>query len=361
MTSKFPVLLAAFLCCNILSKAQTDTQQTQNSNVHIGLVYPLSTNGFRAATYTNLFSAHALIGVSKNERAFCAAGFGNIVKDSAKGLVAAGFFNVIGHGASGMQAAGFINCIGGKATGMQAAGFTNITDSATGAQFAGFVNVNRHNIDGFQAAGFINTAKKVNTQIAGFVNVADSVSGSQVAGFINVAGKVKGVQIAGFINVADSSDYPIGLINIIKKGQKAIGITIDETGTTLAAFRSGGKVLYGIVGAGFNFNYNSNLFAMQAGLGAHLPLSKYITLSGELSVTSLTDFWWGSYMNSAIRIMPSIKIRKVEAFAGPSINYANTTHGVGTGIINNTLWHEQIFPRTHDLHIGFLAGVQYHL
>jgi hypothetical protein len=36
------------------------------------------------------------------------------------------------------------------------------------------------------------------------------------------------VQLSGFINIADSCDYPIGLVNIIKNGDAAIGASIDE-------------------------------------------------------------------------------------------------------------------------------------
>jgi hypothetical protein len=356
MSSKILSLVITLLCFHTLLIAQTDS----NSNVHIGFIYPLSTNGFRAAQYSNLISAHALVGVSKNERAFCAAGFGNVVKDSAAGFTGAGFFNVIGGVANGVQAAGFVNYIHHEAKGLQAAGFVNVTGGGSGAELAGFINVTR-NMRGFQAAGFINQAKKVTSQIAGFINVADSVDGCQIAGFINVAHKVKGVQIAGFINVADSSDYPIGLINIIKKGQKAIGVTIDESGTTLAAFRSGGKRLYGIVGVGFNFNRNADLYALQAGLGAHFPVNKYVAISGEASLTTLSDLWWGTYSNASIRFMPSIKVKRIEAFAGPSINYGYSAYGFNYNQLHNAPWKEQFYNSNHGLHLGFMAGVQYHL
>ena len=81
---------------------------------------------------------------------------------------------------------------------------------------------------------------------------AGDIKGSQIAGFMNIARKVKGVQIAGFINIADSSATPIGLINIIRNGEKSISISADETLTWLLSFRSGGKILYGIVGGGYH-------------------------------------------------------------------------------------------------------------
>jgi hypothetical protein len=110
-------------------------------------------------------------------------------------------------------------------------------------------------------------------QLAGFINLAENVN-TQVAGFINVAGKVKGVQVASFINIADSSDFPIGLVNIVKNGYKGIGVTADESGTVLGAFRSGGRVLYGIVGTGYNFKSDKEFYVMEAGMGARLQWSK---------------------------------------------------------------------------------------
>ena len=42
----------------------------KESNAHIGLVYPLSTNGVAAAEYRNKFSLHAIGGLSASEESF---------------------------------------------------------------------------------------------------------------------------------------------------------------------------------------------------------------------------------------------------------------------------------------------------
>lgn len=375
----------------LLATLTTKAQDTNKSNFHLGLLYPLSTNGARAEQYTNQVSVHAIAGVSRSERSFCVAGVASIIKDSANGLVASGACNLIGGSARGlvsagavnlvrrdvkgleiagclnmaahvygMQAAGFGNMAMGNVRGMQAAGFINIAEHAN-TQVAGFINIAEH-VTGMQAAGFINVADTVKgLQAAGFINIAEHVTGTQIAGFINCAKTVKGVQIAGFINIADSSESPIGIINLIKKGEKAIGVTVDESGTTMAAFRSGGKRLYGIAGAGYNFNYNNSLYAIEAGLGAHLPINKHVRLSGELSVTTFADLWRGGYIKSTVKMLPSLRIRRLELFAGPTFNYGITYRGVSPVPIPNVLWTREYRRHTHEIYVGAIAGLQVHL
>ena len=124
-----------------LAAALSTTAFSQSSEVrpvHIGLIFPISTNGIYAGDYTNFCSMHALAGVSHSEKAFAAAGISNIVKQQADGLIAAGCSNHIGGSAHGLQAAGFMNTVRHQSTGLQAAGFLNATGSMKGAQFAGF-------------------------------------------------------------------------------------------------------------------------------------------------------------------------------------------------------------------------------
>ena len=360
------------------------------SNAHIGFIYPLSTNGVAAPEYTNVISIHALAGVSRAEEAFCVAGVANVVRDSARGLVASGVANVIGGNARGMQAAGVVNYTGHHVRGMQASGFVNVAESIEGMQAAGFANVTTKNVTGLQASGFINIADTVNTQIggyiniaqhsntqaagfvniadhakggqvAGFINLANEVDGAQVAGFINVAHKVKGVQVAGFINIADSSDCPIGLVNIIKNGEMAIGAMMNETGTTLFTFRSGGKRLYGIIGAGGNMSKDYRAYAMQGGLGMHIPVTRAFRFNAEVTVTTVADRWWNTDIRSGIKMMPSVRVGCVEFFAGPSFNYTGSNDVQGVGRVGYSVWNYESRNYSHDLSIGAEGGVQFHL
>ncbi|WP_316814923.1 hypothetical protein [Pedobacter nyackensis] len=316
----------------LLSVVTKSSAQNKTHKLHFGFIYPLSTNGTHAPLDTNTFSFHLLAGVSAAERGFSFAGLTNVVRNNAKGLQFAGFSNHIGKAANGGLFAGFLNTYKGG------------NDFAV----AGFANISTGDVKGLQFAGFINKAKDVN--------------GTQVAGFINIARKVKGVQFAGFINVADSSDYPIGIINLVKKGEKSISLTTDETLTTLLSFRSGGKVLYGIIGIGYNFKNSDEVYAFEAGLGAHLFQSKSFRLNAEVSGTGLESFKAGEYMKTSLRIMPALKISKnLEIFGGPSINYLNTNTAEGRTLNDKyiTSWENKWGNNFQALYIGYGGGLQY--
>ncbi len=354
MTSK---LLRNVLILLLLT-GQAYAQDSKTSNVHIGFVYPLSTNGVRAGEYSNRFSVNLLVGVSGAEEGACLSGFSSIIKNTATGLVASGFSNHIFRGSRGVALAGFLNTIGKHSTGFEAAGFANVTGGLTGFQAAGFGNISAGNVHGMQAAGFVNTAGDVSTQAAGFVNVARDVKGVQVAGFINVARKVKGVQIAGFINIADSCEYPIGIINIVKNGEKSIGFSIDETLTTLVTFRSGGHKLYGILGAGYNFKSADPLFALEGGMGYHIPLSRYFRINTEATTLCLANFDEGTYFRSSVRALLSMRAgRNLELYLGPTFNYINYSDDMGNGIVEHYVWSTERYSSYSGLYVGAMAGV----
>jgi len=338
--------LPAFIIALLLACSGATAQTIYRSNVHIGLIYPLSSNWIYAPSYTNIFSLHALGGVSGGERAFCAAGVTNVVRGSATGLIAAGFSNHIMEEAAGLQAAGFVNTIRKEAKGFTAAGFANIAGSGKGMQAAGFGNITLRNMEGVQAAGFINTAADVNTQLAGFINIARNV---------------KGIQLSGFINIADSNDYPIGIVNIIRNGEKGLGVTVDETGTTLLSFRSGGHVLYGILGVGVNFREDLPLYALEAGLGACLRVTPHFRIRAEGVAVSLADFEPGSHIRSSLRILPALKIgRQLEVFAGPTCSQVTLTEHKGEELAPGYLWELNRNGYFYGLYLGGMGGVQFH-
>jgi len=225
------------------------------------------------------------------------------------------------------------------------AGFTNISTGNSGAQIAGFMNW---------------TAKNVSAvQIGGFMNKAADVTGSQIAGFINIARKVKGVQLAGFINIADSSNYPIGIINIVKNGEKSIALTTNQNLTTMATFRSGGKVLYGIIGAGYNFKNKDEVYAFEAGLGAHFFQSEHFRLNAELIGGSLQNFKRGNYFKSTFQLMPSFRIGpNLEIFAGPSFNFVSTNTEEGKTLQKHYVktWDKKD-NSLHGLFLGYTGGL----
>lgn len=368
------ILSATLLLSYVAGFAQQS--QTQHSNIHLGLVYPLSSNGIQAKNYSNEFSLHALAGVSASEKAFCAAGVTNIILEDASGAVLGGFSNHIGGNTNGFIAGGFLNHIRYSADGAQAAGFANLAGSGSGFQGAGFANITRGEFYGVQTAGFVNIAQNTILQIGGFANIAADVQSvqaagfmnvakdvnTQLAGFINIAKNVKGLQFSGFINIADSSDYPVGLINLVKKGEKTISVSVDDNMSIIGAFRSGGKKLYGIVGAGYNMRSTKLLYAMEAGIGAHVYTYKAFRLNIEASATTLTDFWTEANMRSALRVYPSIKLGdKWEIFAGPSVNFSEYEIATSNDFDTNYIWSNTYFGRFYGLSVGGFAGLQLHL
>jgi len=335
-----PICFIIFLSSSY-SFAQTDTIRP----VHVGIIYPISSNGLKAAEYTNRFSLHAIAGLSKNETLLTISGAANVIRQNANGTQITGVINVIGNSAKGAQIAGFANIVRNEAVGAQVAGVLNYSGSAKGFQVAGFGNVTRRDANGLQISGVINQAKNVNTQVAGLINIAKNV---------------KGVQLAGFMNIADSSDYPIGLFNFIKNGEKSIGISVDETMTSITSFRSGGRVLYGIVGAGYNFkDSDQSFYAIEAGLGAHIPVAGNFRINAEIVNQYLSDFKKGDYTKASLRILPSYKLgKKLEIFGGPSFNYVQFTQDKGYDFIDKFIWKNN---RSHDfqgVYVGFNAGVQ---
>jgi len=323
-------------------QTRMEGQPLKHSPVHIGLIYPISTNGVQAPAYSNSFSLHAFGGVSGVETGVALAGFSLVIMDSSSGLQASGFANYFHHNAGGTQLAGFMNIIRDTAAGVRAAGFMNATGVSKGVSMAGFINI----------------SWDAGTQIGGFMNVAGDAR-TQIGGFMNIARKVKGVQIAGFINIADSSDYPIGIVNIIRNGEKSMSLTTDETLTSLVTLRSGSRKLYGIFGVGYNGKDKKDLYAWEAGLGAHFNIVPHLRLNTELVSIGLTDFKSGDYFRGSFRLLPALRLgHRVEFFAGPTFNYIRSEKGKGAGLVTHYVWSEKEASGVlHGLYFGATGGM----
>lgn len=251
-------------------------QKWKTNQIHMGVIYPFSTNGKTAPADTNNYSLHLISGISQQENRLSVTGVSGVIKGDAFGIIISGVSNHIGRDASGVQVAGLLNHIG-------------------------------HDARGIQIAGLMNRSGDANMQVAGLVNVAK---------------RVKGVQLAGLVNIAEESDYPIGILNIIKEGEMQLGLTVDEGGSTLLALRSGGKVLYGLVGLGYNVISDDARYSVEAGIGAHLISKPVFRLNGEVAGTAMTSFAGGVYGKQHLRILAGFRITpRIELFAGPTLNH----------------------------------------
>lgn len=316
--------------------------------VDIGFIYPLTTNGVDAPKYNYRLSLQAIAGVSGGITGGAFAGIANIVKGDATGGLFAGILNSIGHNATGGQFAGILNRVKGNSEGFQAAGLVNMSNSMKGVQTAGLGNITYQSSKTIQISGLFNKANEAHTQISGLINIAK---------------KITGVQLSGLVNIADSSDYAIGFVNLIKNGEKSIGISINESQNIMASFYSGGKHLYGIVGIGYNVKSKYNVYALQAGIGGHLlQWGNAFRVNAEALQLVQTDFKHGHCYTYTLSVLPEIKIhQKLAIFAGPTANLQlDYSDRRISSVTNHYFW----TTKGHDGHfigsyIGVTGGIQF--
>ena len=215
------------------------------------------------------------------------------------------------------------------------------TAGVNGVEVGGIFNVNQQDVRYFQTAGLFNLVGRgvVGVQVAGVSNiVVGQVSGIQVAGVSNRSGDVKGmqlagvfnvakdvrggVQLAGLVNIADSSDYPIGLVNLVKNGRRSIGIGVGEARMAQLMFRSGGRVLYGLVGVGYGFDDSTQRYGLETGLGVHLLTAGMFGLDTEVANLVSTGFKKNSRSQQSLRLLPKIRVGRHWAITGgPALTY----------------------------------------
>ena len=302
----------------LLTVFHLSAQMNQGKYVpfHFSFIPPLSSNGINASQYTNGASFSILAGMSANERNFTFASISNVIANEARGLQFAGISNYIGK-------------------------------QGQGVAFAGITNITKGTYKGVQFAGLLNTSK--------------DITGLQFAGLLNIAGKVRGVQFAGLLNIAEESDCPIGLVNIVKRGEMGIALTYDILGNGIVSFRSGGKYTYGIIGFGYNHKLpGNNKTVAEAGYGVHIPCYSWFQINNEFKVTS-TATSDKPFLNASYSLLPSFKIKKhYNIFGGASLNYSTTTEMDNQTLFpQNNLWKKHTDNRLQQLFIGYLVGIQY--
>jgi hypothetical protein len=314
----------------VMPAAFSQTDNDKHTGFQFSLIYPLSTNGIRAPKYSNWVSLNLLGGISRNERMLTIGGLTNIITRDAQGFQLAGLYNGVGHKGQGFMLGGLANSIGSHYDGFQLAGLTNIAGGMDGLQFAGLMNI------------------------------AGDISGLQFAGLVNIAKKVKGVQFAGLVNIAKESDYPIGLVNIIRNGRKSISVSYNEIGSLIVSFRSGGRVTYGIIGYGFCPAGVMGAFTVEGGFGAHLSLSRRFRIDNELKIETLIGIGSANTFKAGYTLLPVFSLtRWFGVFVGPSINYMQTDDSYAAPLPRQALWQRRGQSKIQQLHVGYLAGVQF--
>ena len=380
-----------------------DESSYETRPLHIGFIYPLSTNGINAGQYVNWLSFHVLIGYSAGLNGVEASGFGNIENDFVSGVQAAGFFNLVNNRVSGVQAAGFLNLNGGTLEGGQFAGFLNTSlDSIEGVQGAGFLNVSTGYTDGVQGAGFSNiitqnahavqasgfaniaTSNLKGAQIAGFGNYTHYLDGAQLAGFVNITtGDVKGFQGSGFINVArnvkgvqlsvfnvaDSVDgVPIGLLSIVRKnGYRTLEVWGGETMYANIAYKIGVRKFYNIFSFGSQFADADFRYGLGYGVGHIAALSPTVDLSIDIIAQQVNDSDNPIFNNNQeLNLLNSFRLGFAKQFsehfglfAGPTFNVLVSEVVNSDGTVGSNLAPYTFFDRTYNgrTNVQMWAGV----
>ena len=385
------------ILCLLISVTATSFAQTGNekrSAFHLSFFPPLSTNGKFASEYTNATSVSLLVGISNNEEIFSIAGLANIVKNNANGFQLAGLLNyaansgngamisglanIVRNGYNGFQMGGLFNTasrlygaqagglgnIAGDVIGFQMGGLGNIAGNTVGFQLGGFGNITGNAI-GFQFGGVGNIAGNISGfQLGGLGNIAGYVSGFQFGGVFNYAKRVSGVQFAGLVNIAESSDYPIAILNIIKNGEYGISASYNELGSAMLTFRSGGRVTYGIIGVGYNHKADGNWFTTEAGFGAHINILKWFRINNEIKGGHIGNYTGENKFNvnyANYALLPAFRpLRNLEIFFGPSINYIQADNADDKSMFpKNSLWEKSSATRLQQLYIGWQVGIQF--
>ncbi|GGZ16282.1 hypothetical protein GCM10007049_05710 [Echinicola pacifica] len=272
----------------------------------VSLLPRVGTHGLMNGQVVNHASLNIIGGYTAGTSGMEIGGIFNINRQNTKYFQVAGIFNLVGGNVEGIQIAGISNRVLGAVDGFQAAGAFNITGDFHGMQVAGLYNKSK------QAKGL---------QVAGLFNQAEGLSNVQVAGILNKAEISTDMQL-GLINIADSSAYPIGLVNIIRSGEKSLSFAYDELDYLSMTLRTGGTFSYGLLGIAYALEDRTYNYALDVGLGLHLSNSRLFSLDTELmSRTSLGPVT--STLNTgSLKIIPGLKPKPhFKLFVGPSLNF----------------------------------------
>ncbi|SKB84920.1 hypothetical protein SAMN05660226_03411 [Parapedobacter luteus] len=299
------------------------------SSYQVSLTPGLSSQGLFNSQVVNQVSLNVLGGHTAGVNGVEIAGGFNINQQRTRYFQAAGLFNLVGNDMEGVQLAGISNIVMQKASGLQLAGVSSHASMTKGVQ------------------------------LSGVFNVAEDVDGMQIAGVVNTGGNVKGVQLA-LVNVADSSDYPIGMINLVKNGEKSVTAAVDESSMAQLAFRSGGRILYGLLGIGYYLSDSPMRYALEAGVGATALRTGAFILQAEVVSRASTDFKADIEQRLSLRLLPRVSFNQHWGFiAGPTITYTYRDKENGSlNPISGWKWyHNKDAGRA--LHIGMMGGVSY--
>ncbi|MFT4974663.1 MAG: hypothetical protein ACI8S6_000546 [Myxococcota bacterium] len=255
------------------------------------------------------------------------AGAANLVGADVEGIQAAGAVNIVGQGVDGLQFAGGANIAGGSVDGVQGSGGANIVGlDVDGVQLAGGANITGGSVDGVQGAGGVNITGGVvdGAQLAGGLNIAGGIDGVQIAAANFSGGHVSGAQI-GVVNIARTSDFSLGLVNIIWEGRTHVDVWATETGFINAAFKHGGERFHYIYGAGYRPGSGDlpGAWSGMVGMGGHTELTQRLFVDSDVISAYVHDAEaaYGLNLLNTARLVGGVQLtHRLALLAGPTYN-----------------------------------------
>jgi hypothetical protein len=218
--------------------------------------------------------------------------------------VSIGALGARSNGIDGAAVSGLVNVDTGPACGLELAGLVNVAESVQGAQIGGIVNVAWHDARGLQV---------------GLVDVAGGgMRGAQV-GLVNTSAKSANVQI-GLLNFANDADVQIGLVNVDLHGRLLVDAwTKPEAGTVLAGLKHGTAHTHAIYA--FEMNVVTGRPWFVVGLGAHLTPSERVYV--DIDALEHVEVPSSGAPNELHELRVALGYRlapRLSVFAGPTFN-----------------------------------------
>jgi hypothetical protein len=229
----------------------------------------------------------------------------NIDRYFLSGVQISGAANLVGTDVDGIQGAGGLNLVGRDLEGVQMSGGVNLVGGVMdGVQMSGGLNVVGGQVDG--------------VQLSGGVNLASSVHGAQLAP-VNLAGDVDGVQI-GVFNLSRTSDFSLGVVNIVLEGRTHLDVFVDELALGTAAFKHGGESFHYIYSLGVRPGEHG-AWMPALGLGGHRQWRRRLFLDTEVVAGQLFEQRapLGLNLRTTGRLIGGLALtQRLSLIAGPS-------------------------------------------
>ncbi len=252
-----------------------------------------------------------------------------------------------------------VSIAGGNMVGAQLSAANFAGGDVRGTQL-GVVNVAGGTFGGLQGSVLNIAAGEAWGAQVGVLNIGGDVTGTQI-GVLNIAKSVSGTQI-GVVNIAQTSDAPIGLLNIITRGNLHLAAWTNETSVVNVAVKAGGKNVYSFLMGGLNPRGANGRINLSYGLGLGVR-ARFGRWYGELE-GSFEDLhqpglaWQSSVFSTGARLNVGFQLfERMAVFAGPQFHThiaINTMQDVRT----LSPWGFDVSDRV-KLVPGFVLGAQF--